>query len=126
MKSLYDVVIIGSGFGGAINACRCAQAGRSVCILERGRRWKKTEFPRTTSQVAHAFWNFKAGLTLRFFTALRRAEDEALRAIVARHDERIRHFEQILLRQLEKSVAEHSDGTIELKCSVLSALEYCS
>ena len=59
MKSLYDVVIIGSGFGGAINACRCAQAGRSVCILERGRRWKKTEFPRTTSQVAHAFWNFK-------------------------------------------------------------------
>ncbi len=59
MKELYDVVVIGSGFGGAINACRLAQAGRSVCILERGKRWGKKDFPRTTGQVAHAFWNSK-------------------------------------------------------------------
>lgn len=58
MKKSYDVVIIGSGFGGSISACRLAQAGRSVCVLERGRRWKKEEFPRTTGQVAKAFWNF--------------------------------------------------------------------
>jgi cholesterol oxidase len=59
MKDVYDVVVIGSGFGGAINACRLAQAGRSVCILERGKRWGKKDFPRTTGQVARAFWNYK-------------------------------------------------------------------
>lgn len=56
MKGSYDVVVIGSGFGGAITACRLAQAGRSVCILERGRRWKDTEFPRSTDEVAKAWW----------------------------------------------------------------------
>ncbi len=57
MHASYDVVVIGSGFGGAITACRLAQAGRSVCVLERGRRWAKEEFPRTAAQVARAFWN---------------------------------------------------------------------
>ena len=56
MKDTYDVVVIGSGFGGAITACRLAQAGRSVCILERGKRWDKGDFPRSTGQVAKAFW----------------------------------------------------------------------
>lgn len=59
MRQAYDVVVIGSGFGGSINACRLAQAGRSVCILERGKRWGKKDFPRTTGQVARAFWNDK-------------------------------------------------------------------
>lgn len=34
----YDVVIIGSGFGGSIPALRLAQDGRSVCVLEWGKR----------------------------------------------------------------------------------------
>jgi len=59
MKDIYDVVVIGSGFGGAINACRLALAGRSVCILERGKRWGRKDFPRTTGQVARSFWNYK-------------------------------------------------------------------
>ena len=42
----YDVVIIGSGFGGAVAACRLAHAGRSVLVLERGRRWTSDSFPR--------------------------------------------------------------------------------
>src|SRR5436305_15352027 len=58
MKDTYDVVVIVSGFGGAINACRLAQPGRSVCILERGKRWGKKDFPRTTGQVARSFWNY--------------------------------------------------------------------
>jgi len=56
MKTAYDVVVIGSGFGGAITGARLAQAGLSVAILERGKRWDKDEFPRTTGQVAKGFW----------------------------------------------------------------------
>jgi cholesterol oxidase len=42
----FDVIVIGSGFGGAITACRLAEAGYKVCILERGRRWNKDTYPR--------------------------------------------------------------------------------
>ncbi|WP_439685608.1 Choline dehydrogenase or related flavoprotein [Cupriavidus oxalaticus] len=42
----YDVVVIGSGFGGAVSACRLAQAGRKVLVLERGRRWSPANYPR--------------------------------------------------------------------------------
>ena len=62
MKDYYDVVVIGSGFGGSIAACRLAQAGRSVCILERGRRWRHTDFPRSPHQVSRdAFWDTDSG-----------------------------------------------------------------
>ncbi len=46
MANSYDVVVIGSGFGGAVTACRLAQAGRRVLILERGREWKREDYPR--------------------------------------------------------------------------------
>ena len=42
----YDIAIIGSGFGGSVMACRLAQKGHSVVILERGKRWKVEEYPR--------------------------------------------------------------------------------
>ena len=42
----FDVVIIGSGFGGAICAARLAEAGYRAVVLERGRRWKVEEYPR--------------------------------------------------------------------------------
>ena len=44
MRDQYDVVVIGSGFGGAVTAARLARSGRSVCLLERGRRWDKSNF----------------------------------------------------------------------------------
>ncbi len=47
MSYSFDVIVIGSGFGGAITGCRLAQKNQKVLILERGRRWKPTEFPRT-------------------------------------------------------------------------------
>ena len=33
----FDAVVVGSGFGGAVSAYRLAEAGRSVCLLERGK-----------------------------------------------------------------------------------------
>jgi choline dehydrogenase-like flavoprotein len=40
-----DFIIIGSGFGGSVSACRLAQSGASVLVLERGRRWEATDYP---------------------------------------------------------------------------------
>lgn len=42
----YDAIIIGSGFGGAVTACRLAEHGLKVLVLERGRRWTTDTFPR--------------------------------------------------------------------------------
>jgi cholesterol oxidase len=35
----FDVIVIGSGFGGAAVACRLAQAGRKVAVLEQGKEY---------------------------------------------------------------------------------------
>ncbi len=43
----FDTIVIGSGFGGAITACRLAQKGAKVLVLERGRRWDVSEYPRS-------------------------------------------------------------------------------
>ncbi len=39
----YDVVVIGSGYGGAVMAARLAP-GRRLCVLERGKEWTPTDF----------------------------------------------------------------------------------
>ncbi len=44
--SRFDVIVIGSGFGGAITACRLAEKGMKVLVLERGRRWTPETYPR--------------------------------------------------------------------------------
>jgi cholesterol oxidase len=52
-----DAIVIGSGFGGAIAACRLAESGRKVLILERGPYRKPQEFPRLGSRLPAWLWN---------------------------------------------------------------------
>ena len=47
----FDMVVVGSGYGGAVAAARFAQAGLSVLVLERGKEYVPGEFPNTISEA---------------------------------------------------------------------------
>jgi cholesterol oxidase len=47
----YDVVVIGSGFGGSVSALRLVEKGYSVAVLEAGRRFADEEFAATSWHV---------------------------------------------------------------------------
>lgn len=52
----YDVVIIGSGFGGSVAALRAAEKGYRVAVMEAGRRWKDEDIPKTQWDLPHFLW----------------------------------------------------------------------
>jgi cholesterol oxidase len=52
----YDVVVIGSGFGGSVAALRLAEKGYSVGVLEAGRRFADDEFPATSWDTRRFLW----------------------------------------------------------------------
>ncbi len=60
MATTYDAVVIGSGFGGAVAACRLAQADCAVTVIERGRRYDRNSFPRDWKDPA-AGWLWQVG-----------------------------------------------------------------
>ncbi len=43
----YDVLVIGSGFGGSVSALRLTEKGYRVGVLEAGRRFTRDTLPRT-------------------------------------------------------------------------------
>ncbi|KAI9840114.1 MAG: hypothetical protein M1837_001918 [Sclerophora amabilis] len=45
LRDQYDVVVIGSGYGGGVAASRMARANQSVCLLERGKERWPGEYP---------------------------------------------------------------------------------
>ena len=47
LKDHYEVVVVGSGYGGGVAAARLARLGREVCVLERGREIVPGEYPDT-------------------------------------------------------------------------------
>lgn len=55
MADTFDVIVIGSGFGGAVTACRLAEKGGRVLVLERGRRWDPKDYPRDVGDAW--FWD---------------------------------------------------------------------
>lgn len=52
----YDVVVVGSGFGGSVTALRLAEKGYRVAVLEAGRRFADDEFPETSWRMRRWLW----------------------------------------------------------------------
>lgn len=58
MVDRYEAIVIGTGFGGSINACRLSKKWPGqVLVLERGKRYELGGFPREPHAMARNFWN---------------------------------------------------------------------
>ncbi|WP_320066453.1 GMC family oxidoreductase [Micromonospora sp. RTGN7] len=74
----YEVLVIGSGFGGSVTALRLAEKGYSVGVLEAGRRFTDEEFPETSWRLRRFLWAPKLGCYgLQRITLLRSAGRKA-------------------------------------------------
>ena len=62
MKPDYDVLIIGSGFGGSVTALRLTEKGYRVGVLEAGRRFSDEEFAKTSWNLRKFLWAPKLGM----------------------------------------------------------------
>ncbi|AKU16050.1 GMC family oxidoreductase N-terminal domain-containing protein [Luteipulveratus mongoliensis] len=52
----HDVVVIGSGFGGAVAALRAAEKGYDVLVYEAGRRFEDDDFAKTSWNLPRYLW----------------------------------------------------------------------
>jgi cholesterol oxidase len=58
----YDVLVIGSGFGGSVTAMRLVEKGYRVAVVEAGRRWSDEDFPKTSWDLKRFLWAPALGL----------------------------------------------------------------
>lgn len=58
----YDVLVVGSGFGGSVSALRLAEKGYRVGVLEAGRRFTDRTLPKTSWRLRRFLWAPKLGL----------------------------------------------------------------
>ncbi|QLY30582.1 GMC family oxidoreductase [Nocardia huaxiensis] len=56
MRFDYDVLVIGSGFGGSVSALRLTEKGYRVGVLEAGRRFADDEFAKTSWRARQYLW----------------------------------------------------------------------
>jgi cholesterol oxidase len=61
MKPDYDVLIIGSGFGGSVSALRLTEKGYRVGVLEAGRRYADEDFAETSWDLRKFLWAPRLG-----------------------------------------------------------------
>jgi cholesterol oxidase len=57
----HDVVVVGSGFGGAVAALRLAEKGYGVHVYESGRRFEDDDFARTSWDLRRYLWAPRLG-----------------------------------------------------------------
>jgi len=55
-KCNWDVIIVGSGFGGSVSALRLAEKGYKVLVVEKGKRYNTEDFPKTNWNLKKYFW----------------------------------------------------------------------
>src|SRR5690349_14485145 len=58
----FDVLVIGSGFGGSVTALRLTEKGYRVGVLEAGRRYADEEFAKTSWNLRKFLWAPKFGM----------------------------------------------------------------
>lgn len=56
MKNEFDYIVIGSGFGGSVSAMRLAEKGYSVLVIEKGKRFRKEDFPKSDWNLNKFLW----------------------------------------------------------------------
>jgi cholesterol oxidase len=52
----YDVLVVGSGFGGAVSALRLTEKGYRVGVLEAGRRFTRDTLPKNSWDIRNYLW----------------------------------------------------------------------
>ncbi|MEW2509927.1 GMC family oxidoreductase [Streptomyces sp. NPDC046870] len=58
----YDVLIVGSGFGGSVSALRLTEKGYKVGVLEAGRRFTRATLPKNSWDLRNYLWAPRLGM----------------------------------------------------------------
>ena len=70
----YDYIVIGSGFGGSVSGLRLVEKGYRVLMLEKGRRFEATDFPKSNWDLKRWLWfpalNCRGIFQMNFFRHL--------------------------------------------------------
>ena len=62
MKDDFDVIVVGSGFGGSVSALRLTEKGYRVAVIEAGRRFEDKDFAKTSWRLRKFLYAPRLGL----------------------------------------------------------------